>query len=211
MARQIVEMGERRSMLAELRGATASRHAALDHASSALRPARITRTHYTTFLRCMLAIVRPLEERIQALAGFEQLIPDAPLRRRARCLANDLQALGAPELPPLDASELPALETYAQAFGCSYVLEGSSLGGAVLARTLGPVLQLATRSGLSYWNAYGDRVGPMWLSFVTALELWAVDASACERQVVIESACATFDAFIRQISEPNSDAPDHAA
>jgi heme oxygenase len=196
------------SMLAALRSATASRHAALDEASYILRPACVTTAHYVAFLRCMLAIVRPLEERVHALAGFVELVPDLQLRRRAWHLAADLQAIGATDVPRLDAANLPAIETTSQAFGCGYVLEGSSLGGVVLARTLGPALQLSASNGLSYWSAYGDQVGPMWLRFVSALEGWARNVTAVEREAVVESARATFDTFILEMNQRNAGCPD---
>jgi len=192
------------SMLSELRGATASRHARLDRVSLEIRPTQVTRASYVAFLRGMLAIVRPLEEGLQAFPSFEEQVPNAPLRRRAYRLTSDLQSLGVAALPRLDAPNLPAIESMSQAFGCSYVLEGSSLGGAVLARTLGPKLQLSFSAGMSYWAAYGDQVGPMWTSFVAALELWAAGATESDRRAAVASACATFDAFITQTSARNA-------
>jgi heme oxygenase len=195
------------SMLAALRSATASRHAALDDASYLLHAEHVTTAHYVAFLRCMLAVVRPLEERLQALAGFAELVPDGQLRQRAWRLSGDLHSIGAPDLPRLDAAKLPPIETTSQAFGCGYVLEGSSLGGAVLSRTLGPLLQLSASDGMSYWSAYGDQVGPMWLRFVAALEAWASNVGFAERDAAIESARATFDAFILQMNQPRLDMP----
>jgi heme oxygenase len=188
-------------MLAALRSATASRHAALDEASSMLRAEHVTTAQYVAFLRCMLAVVRPLEERVHAIAGFAELVPDVQLRRRAWRLIGDLQAAGAAEQPRTDAPNLPPIETTSQALGCGYVLEGSSLGGAVLARTLGPLLQLTVSDGMSYWGAYGDQVGPMWLRFVHVLESWARGVSQTERDVVVESARDTFDSFILEMKQ----------
>jgi len=199
------------SMLSELRSATRERHAALDEANFALRPENITRAHYIAFLRCMLAVVRPLEERMQALPLFEARMPDSQLRRRAAALTRDLHAVGAPDLPRDDAPHLPAIATVSQAFGCGYVLEGSSLGGAVLARALGPLLALAADSGMTYWTAYGDQVGPMWLRFIDALESWASRVSASERQVVTATASATFDTFIRQVTARSLASPEGTA
>jgi heme oxygenase len=202
------------SMLAQLRYATAARHATLDGASSILHATTITRAQYGAFLRCMRDVVSPLEERIHAIADFQRLLPDAQLRRRAPLLTSDLEAINATDgsrHDAHDAAHLPAIDTVSQAFGCGYVLEGSSLGGAVLARTLGPLLSLSPDSGMRYWTAYGDQVGPMWLRFVAALESWASTVSLSEREVVTRTACATFDTFIHHLTAGNAAAADDAS
>jgi heme oxygenase len=202
------------SMLAQLRHATAARHAALDGASFILHATTITRAQYGSFLHSMRDVVSPLEERIYAIADFQRLLPDAQLRRRASLLTSDLAAIGAADVPPDNAPaahELPAIDKLSQAFGCGYVLEGSSLGGAVLARTLGPLLSLSPHSGMRYWTAYGDQVGPMWLRFVAALESWASKVSLSEREVVTQTACATFDTFIHHLTARNAAAADGAS
>jgi len=76
------------------------------------------------------------------------------------------------------------------------VLEGSTLGGAVLARTLGPRLDFSATHGMAYWNAYGDNVGPRWRTFLTALDMWATSCSHAQRHEIVTTACATFEAFI---------------
>lgn len=88
------------------------------------------RRQYGAFLlghaRVLLATERALEQ-----GGIERLVPDWPERARADMLRADLHALGLP-MPPL----LPfaSLSTEDALWGAAYVLEGSKLGGAILAK-----------------------------------------------------------------------------
>jgi heme oxygenase len=77
-------------------------------------------------------------------------------------LQADLAALGM-ELPPSRAHP-PALDSLAARFGVAYVIEGSQLGGAVLAR------RLALPTEPRYLIGYGAALGPRWKSFLAALE-----------------------------------------
>jgi heme oxygenase len=56
---------------------------------------------------------------------------------RAECLRADLRVLGAPESSVPDCSmPIPELATEAGAVGATYVVEGSALGGVIMARTI---------------------------------------------------------------------------
>lgn len=74
---------------------------------------------------------------LPAEAGLDRssvaaLLPDWPERRRSHLLAADLAALG---VAPPGAGAM-AFDTPEEALGAVYVLEGSRLGGAMLARTV---------------------------------------------------------------------------
>jgi heme oxygenase len=185
----------RSSLLAELRYGTRLQHAALDTGLN-LQPSTVTRARYATFLQCMLSVVAPLEAALAQVSQWEHVFPTAVARRKTHLLVDDLEVLGLRASgPPIALVELPRIQSLAQAFGCAYVLEGSTLGGAVLARTLGLVLQLSPGSGLRFWTAYGHELGSRWREFVTVLEEWAVTVEACERVSAVDTAAATFQAF----------------
>jgi heme oxygenase (biliverdin-IX-beta and delta-forming) len=87
-------------------------------------------------------------------AGFAALLPDWPTRHRAGALAADLVALGAtmPALLPA-----PAIEASPAQWGAAYVLEGSRLGGALLARSVpaeGPRAYLGAAQPHGAWRAF---------------------------------------------------------
>lgn len=89
-------------------------------------------------------------------------------RSRLAALEADLQALGRSaqairRLPTCRDAEALA-QTPAAALGSLYVLEGSTLGGKVIARTLSRAAWLPP-GGLSYFDPYGERTGAMWRGF----------------------------------------------
>jgi heme oxygenase (biliverdin-IX-beta and delta-forming) len=184
-----VSASERGPLIEELRSATRAVHRALDDGLALLADTvtveRFTVERYVAFLQGLLLVVEPLEER---LASDLESPP-----QRAAALRADLAELGAgdsqrttPELPPLDG--------WAAALGASYVLEGSSLGGVVLAREIGRGLGLEGRA-LRYLTLYGERLGERWRSEVAALEAWGQTATLAERAECCKTAQAVFAAF----------------
>lgn len=96
------------------------------------------------------------------LAGMEGL--DYAQRRRGDLLDADLAVLKqAPDAP----HPIPAPRSRHEALGLMYVLEGSSLGGKVIAR------QGAARGldmvGLSFLDPYGAQTGEYWRAFLGVL------------------------------------------
>lgn len=89
-------------------------------------------------------------------------------RRKTHLLARDLMALGASED---DLMRLPHLRTplspgdRAAAWGALYVIEGSTLGGTLIAKQVERELGLTAGSGCSYFRSYGPDLGPMWKAF----------------------------------------------
>jgi heme oxygenase len=114
-------------------------------------------------------------------------------RRKTRLLVQDLEALGLksediirlPQCRPL--MPLPAPEAV---LGSMYVVEGSTLGGAIIARDVEQRLGLTAETGCAYFRSYGRDIAAMWKSFGAVL----VEASSPEADdVIVESAQKTFD------------------
>ncbi len=113
-------------------------------------------------------------------------------RRKAQLLARDLEALGLksediiglPQCRPL--MPLPAPEAV---LGSMYVVEGSTLGGAVIARQVEKRLGFTAETGCAYFRSYGRNVAVMWKSLGAKL----LEASSPEADdVIVESAQKTF-------------------
>lgn len=134
-----------------------------------------------------------------AEAAFVRFAYRAPVdmaaRRRTPLLREDLLALEVeataidalplcPDLPPID--DTPAL------LGCAYVVEGSTLGGRMLAAAVAPLLG-GTDAGRRFLLGYGDRHGAMWRAFVAAIE----DVPPSRHDGMVAAAVATFAAFER--------------
>ena len=120
-----------------LRDATAEWHARVDKLYS---PANLNdRDNYARFLLAQAAAHLPVEQALEA-GGISSVLVDWPQRRRADLIQSDLQALGL-QVPALEAQ--PALEDAPSLLGAVYVLEGSRLGGRLLARSVGGGLPTA--------------------------------------------------------------------
>jgi heme oxygenase len=50
-----------------------------------------------------------------------------------------------------------------------YVLEGATLGGRVVSRSIHETLSIDARGAGSFFHAYGTETAPMWRSFVERL------------------------------------------
>lgn len=124
------------------------------------------------------------------------LIADAALfepRRKAALLRRDLRALGQSEeaIARLPVCHLLLEEpTRAAAFGAMYVIEGSSLGGAVIARRVEQALKFDATNGCAFFHTYGSDRGAMWRSFRGRLEEFAATA---HEEEIISAAQATFE------------------
>jgi heme oxygenase len=113
-----------------LRTDTAADHERVDRAFSAFD--LTTREGYSGFLRAQAHGFLPVEAAIDG-AGPHDIVPDWPARRRSQSLLADLDALGA--TPPVTATR-PLFRSREEILGAIYVLEGSRLGGRMLARSV---------------------------------------------------------------------------
>lgn len=126
-------------------------------------------------------------------AGF-----DYDLRRKLPSLESDAAALG------LNGSSeafraLPDVSSVARAFGSLYVIEGSTLGGQVIARHLKEHLELTPENGGAFFRSYGAEVGPMWKQFGEAITNFA--ASDEHDEEIIQAAYETFESIRRSFTD----------
>ena len=146
----------------------------------------------------------PIRERFrQVLAGFygfhavwepaarARLPALLEVRGRMRLLETDLRTLGfsnadVASLPRCDAAADLA-RTRERALGSLYVMEGSTLGGVVIAKAIEGADWTGT--GLNYFSPYGKLTAARWRETQAALTAEAGDAE----DQVIEGAIATFE------------------
>jgi len=144
---------------------------------------------YTRYLSAMYGYVQPFEAQ-----AFEQLraqLPDIAERRKAHLLEADLRILGLSEAQietlPKAAIEL---DTQAQRMGAMYVMEGSTLGGMVIAKHIHKTLGLDPQNGASFFQPYGQTLSARWKSFLAAFTDYTLSEQA--EQEVITAATDTF-------------------
>jgi heme oxygenase len=161
--------------------------------NQSLAAGRVTTTETADFLARMYGFVQPYEAALrQHAAAFG---PDWQLeqRYRAHFILEDLARLGYPAEPPR-CPAMPPLETRAQLLGAMYVLEGSTLGGQVIARQLAA----AGVEGRAFFASRAERTGPLWKQFGQRLEAAAASEDA---DAIVASAILTFQTLAAWLTQ----------
>lgn len=178
------------SLHERLRRETARTHEALETLIDTRR-FFASRAGYSAFLSASQAF-QSEAERVLDESGVSDVIPDWPLRRRAQLACADLEALGSTPSPgPALIGQLTKVPTPEWVLGIAYVLEGSTLGGGVLLKTVAR-LGVSPERGASFLASYGANRGAMWQSFLATLASWERRAVAQEK--VVGAALAAFAA-----------------
>jgi heme oxygenase len=146
-----------------------------------------------TYVSCLLklhGIVAAWEE-WAAPNGPAWIQPLLAARRRGQLLLLDLTWFG------VDASgearpTLPEMRDTASLLGAMYVMEGSTLGGQLIARHVELVLGLTAGQGNTYFRGHNERTGQLWKEFCDALRTKVPDSEA---NAVIAAAKAMFGVF----------------
>lgn len=180
---------------ARLRAETRDLHAEVERTLSFLTP-EVRRTDYRSFLECWHGFHRVLEPRLDAWHRREELL-DWPPRRKLGLLEADLRTLGADsgELGGLPACPgVPQVDGTAAALGVLYVVEGATLGGAVLRRRLtsGCVPHAAVR----FLSSNGDDIGGRWRTLQAATASWVGDHPG-QADRLVATARGTFEVLVR--------------
>ena len=126
-----------------------------------------TKEDHVFFLNWLYGYYSPIEDRIRIQLTPDRF-PDMDRRSRADYLLRDMEEAGIPLPSPEHCSDFPLIDTFGKALGALYVLEGSTLGGRIIATML--TRQLGSEKSLSYFNSYGMETEGMWRSFTDFLD-----------------------------------------
>lgn len=176
-----------------LRQATAPLHDRVDSAFSGFDLQdpddyrRFLRAHY----RVLCAAERALEQ-----AAIGDVLDDWPARVRRHALGKDLAQLGCALPSP---APLAKPNDDAACWGIAYVLEGSRLGGRVLARRL----REANPQAPTRYLEHGD-VAVLWPGFLARLER---DAARCAWEPMLAAAETTFALFAEAATQERACEP----
>jgi heme oxygenase len=92
----------------------------------------------------------------------------------------------------------------ADAFGCLYVVEGSTLGGQIISRQVTRNLGLSPdNNGCRFFCCYGENTGTMWRRFGESLETF-LTANPDTRPQIVASALSTFECFQGWFAKPST-------
>jgi heme oxygenase len=194
-------------ILARLKQETTAEHAAIERAARIMDPA-LSLAQYQHYLEQSYGFYAQVEPMLQRLGAWEALGLSAAERAKLPLLEADLAALGR-DVSTLPLAAPPRLPGVAEAFGCLYVLEGSTLGGRVISRHV----QARLGAGVTrqFLDGYGPRTGESWQTFRGALAAAARqhgdDRRGNGRNIegrIIAGAKATFEAFTAWLSAPST-------
>ena len=141
----------------------------------------LTRGLYVRFLHATREVVLDLEPRLPDWGEPSML-------RRSDLLARDLETLTGEAAPSSNARTDVALPTSSGAWGLAYVMEGSSLGGMVLAPRIEALLGLARGEGTAYLRFRGERTREAWNRFLVRLDDHDRERAGRERDEMIDAA-----------------------
>ena len=179
--------------LERLRRETSAEHLAVE-GSLPLMSATLTVETYVRCLERMYGMVAGWEETAAATAP-EWLREMVVARRRRHLLESDLGWFGIAESEIWQHVERPGLPDLCEVpefLGAMYVMEGSTLGGQLIARHVEAVLLLETGRGSAFFRGHGAETGALWKEFCQVLRTRVAEDDA-ER--VIGAAQQMFRAF----------------
>jgi heme oxygenase len=195
------------TIMARLRAETRAQHDATEAIpfSAAIVTGSLPLASYAAQLAAYVPVHASLERALAATGHPALRRVWEPGMRRVDLLHADLAALGFSEtdLPATTRAastdlarwvEDTARTTPVALLGILYVLEGSTLGGAVLRRHLAAAYAL-TDEGLRYYSPYGTHPKPHWVAFSARMN--ALDLFDAEADAIVDAARATFDGIGR--------------
>jgi heme oxygenase len=190
-------------LMARLRAETRAQHHATEAIpfSAAIVAGSLPLASYAAQLAAYVPVHEALESTLQQAEHAAIARVWDPSMRRVDLLRADLRALGSADavLPVRTAAASDAFAAWIEGLGRTepaallgvlYVLEGSTLGGALLRTHLAATFSL-TDAGLRYYAPYGTHPKPHWVAFSARMN--EVDLTDAEADAIVEAARETFD------------------
>ncbi|MGC4005279.1 MAG: biliverdin-producing heme oxygenase [Pirellulales bacterium] len=186
------------TLLSELKDRTADIHDRLE-SKLTIFDDDFSLADYRELLNAFYGFYRPCEERMKRAlqddaSDLEDFLHD---RLKTPALVADVRTLSDGEDAPIpDAVELPEFKSRSHILGAMYVMEGATLGGAVIAKHLRRRFGPAVDESLNFFTIYGERTGSQWSAF---RDLLSIHDSPGVNQTIIASAVRTFECLERHL------------
>lgn len=178
-----------------LREQTAAAHQRLDThpAMAGLTSAGLPLAQYQRLLRAFASVYARLEPALDAAADCLGSPLGYADRHKLPALVRDLAAFDLPMPQSLEPPLQLPLDTLPAYAGALYVVEGSTLGGQLIARALQRHLELGPQNGAAFFAGYGPQTGPRWQALVQFLD--QLPQTAQTQQQAVNAALQTFALF----------------
>ncbi len=152
-----------------------------------------TKQDYVNFLKLMYGYYSALEDRVQDYVSDLEI----GKRRKAERLLEDINYFESSSEGAV-CQELPPITSHAEALGAMYVMEGSTMGGKIIAKMIEGQAGINGPSGFSFFNGYGEETGKMWEEFKLLLNR---PLDEMEKLNLILTANRTFKTFSNWIDK----------
>lgn len=189
---------------ARLKSDTKTFHRAVESARypRALGNGELTVKQYGDYLRILLGVHCVWESKCAEFSDWLQYGIRINERTRIPQLKDDLSRLGVSTVSAAQINWQP--NSFSDAAGLMYVLEGSTLGGNILAERIPKIFagQVAAEC-TQYFHAYGSENARLWREYCEFLDRFGESQPALQDEV-IHAACSAF----RSLEEAfNADEP----
>ena len=177
------------SIVAELRARTADAHAKLEH-SAFVMPSTRRRASYARLIGAMLSFHEAIEREFMR---FEEAFVERGIVMEGRYKAHLLRGESAQLSSPAVDEPVLHYAAAANAVGALYVMEGSTLGGTLIARSVETHLQHSSR----YYGCHGCATASRWRETTAQLDAFPLDER--EREQMCDGANSTFFALFEHL------------
>jgi len=180
-------------IMTALKAGTSEQHAAIERIMPFFKN-DFSLEAYIRVLKAFLGFFEPVERELRSIATRDSFGFNIDRGQRTNLLRMDLLALGVTsadiELIPR-CDHLPKLENVDDGIGCLYVLEGSTLGGQLIAREVQTRFGVEEETGAAFFHGYGSQTGVKWREFCTSVRIYA--AGGRSQSAIVHSARSIFE------------------
>lgn len=163
----------------------------------------LTPEEYKKLIKVHYLVHRSLEEQLEML-NVQQHFPEVHFEERKKMplIRKDMDDLGVDEVEMVKykvAGDLPDPQEPYGLLGLMYVMEGATLGGMVIVKSLKKNDQLKGIDQFHYFGCYGGETGKKWKSFLEILQGEGNKPAAKEQ--VVSAAKQTYQFFRSNFKE----------
>lgn len=151
---------------------------------------------YEAFLKIIAGFLLPIEEILHHFP-LKTLVPDIEARKRSKDLLEDIRHYDK-NWELMQTASLPPILSIYHAIGALYMLEGSTLGGPLIAKMIRK--QTGPDSALLYFENYQEERKSMWDNFRMALDQAALQPHT---ETITASAIRCFTAYQKWLETNN--------
>jgi heme oxygenase len=189
------------SVWLQLRQATRPNHEAIEENPylKRLLAGDISKEEYVSILKKLAAFYAPVEDEwLRWASRFPKELEIEARACKTALLREDLAELDdeRPDQQDQLHFDLAPFQSLEEVWGCVYVIEGSTVGGQLIAKALANSLGVTTGHGGSFYSPYGETTALRWQIFRKTLND-AVESQALDLDKMTTAARSTFSSLDR--------------